>query len=97
MSAFTITMLQAITIGIGFGIGYLLSSSSLKLWRAFVGFFAGFALGWYGGVIIWALVFMSSDPYSAIATAMPKSFLFAIIGSGMGVYIRRRKAKLQEQ
>ncbi len=41
MSAFTVTILQTITIGIGFGIGYILNKYSLKVWRVFVGFWLG--------------------------------------------------------
>ena len=96
MSAFTVTMLQAITIGIGLVIGYLFNKASLKLWRIFVGFLVGFAISWLAGVILWAFVFMSSNPNAAIVAGMPKSFLFAMVGAGMGVYFGRRKAKLQE-
>jgi len=59
MSAFTVTMLQAITIGIGLAIGYFFNKSSLKLWRVFVGFLVGFVVSWVAGVILWAFVFMS--------------------------------------
>lgn len=95
MSAFTVTMLQAITIGIGLAIGYFFNKASLKLWRVFVGFLVGFVVSWLAGVILWAFVFMSNDPNAAIVAGMPKSFLFAIVGGGMGVYFGRRKAKLQ--
>jgi len=95
MSAFTVTMLQAITIGIGLALSYFFNKASLKLWRVFVGFLCGFTVSWLAGVIIWAFVFMSSDPYAAIVTGMPKSFLFAIFGGGMGAYFGRRNAKLQ--
>jgi len=33
MSAFTVTMLYAITLGIGFGIAYFFNKANLKLWR----------------------------------------------------------------
>jgi hypothetical protein len=95
MSAFTVTMLQATTIGIGLAIGYLFNKSSLKLWRVFVGFLFGFAVSWLAGVILWAFVFMSNNPHAAIVAGMPKSLLFAIVGGAMGVYFGRRKAKLQ--
>lgn len=95
MSAFTVTMLQAITIGIGLAIGYLFNKASLKLWRVFAGFLVGFVVSWLAGVILWAFVFMSTDPNAAIVAGMPKSFLFAIVGGGMGVYFGRRKARLQ--
>ena len=93
MSAFTVTMLQAITLGIGFGIGYFFNKATLKLWRIFVGFLVGFALSWFVGVIIWAFMFMSINPNAAIVVGMQKSFLFAVVGGGMGVYFGRRKAK----
>ena len=97
MSAFTITMLQAITIGIGLAIGYFFNKASMKLWRVFVGFLVGFAVSWFAGAMLWALTaaFMSSDIPNAVMTGITKSFLFAVVGSGMGVYIGRRKAKLQ--
>lgn len=96
MSAFTVTMLQAITIGIGLVIGYFLNKANLKLWRIFIGFLVGFAISWLAGVIIWAFIFMSSNPYSAIVTGMARSVLFAMAGAGMGVYLGRRKAKFHE-
>ena len=40
---------------------------------------------------------MSNNPNAAIVAGVPKSFLFAIVGGGMGVYFGRRKAKLQEK
>jgi hypothetical protein len=95
MSGFTVTMLQAITIGISLAIGYFFNKTSLKIWRVLVGFLVGFVVSWVAGVILWALVFMSSDPYTAIVVGMPKSFWFAIFGGCMGVYFGRRKAKLQ--
>ena len=95
MSAFTFTMLQAITIGIGLAVSYFFNKASLKLWRVIVGFLFGFTVSWLVGVIIWALVFMSSDPYAAIVVGMPKSFLFAVVGAGMGAYFGRRNANLQ--
>lgn len=100
MSAFTVTMLQAITIGIGFAIGYyFLNKASLKLWRVFVGFLVGFAVSWFAGVMLWALTaaLMSSDIPNAVMAGITKSFLFAIVGGGMGVYFGGRKAKLQDK
>ncbi len=96
MSAFTITMLYAITIGIGFGIGYFFNKDNLKLWRICVGFLVGFIVSWLGGVIIWVLVFMSNDIPTAMITGMAKSFLVALVGAGMGVYYGRRQAKRQD-
>jgi hypothetical protein len=95
MSAFTVTILQAITIGISLALSYFFNKASLKLWRVYVGFLFGFTVSWLAGVIIWSLVFMSSDPYAAIVAGMPKSFLFAVVGGGMGAYFGRRNAKLQ--
>ena len=97
MSAFMVTMLQAITIGIGLAIGYFFNKASLKLWRVFVGFLVGFAVSWFAAVMLWALtaVLMSSDIPNAVMAGITKSFLFAIVGGGMGVYFGRRKAKLQ--
>jgi hypothetical protein len=94
MSAFTVTMLQAITLVIGFAIGYFFNKSNLKLWRVFFGFLIGFAVSWIPGVILWAFLFMSKEPNAAIVAGMPKSLLFAIVGSGIGVYFGRRKAKI---
>jgi hypothetical protein len=88
-------MLQAITTAIGLAIGYFFNKASIKLWRLLIGFLIGFVVGWVAGVIIWAFVFMSNDPHAAIVAGMTKSFLFAIVGSSMGVYFGRRKAKLQ--
>lgn len=98
MSAFTATMLQAITIAIGIVIGFLFNKSSPKWWKVILGFLVGFAVSWFLGVMIWAYIFMSSDPTSAIVAGMPKSFLFAVVGGGLGVYLGRRKANqnLQE-
>ncbi len=95
MSGFTVTMLQAITFGIGWAIGYFFNKDNLKLWRVFAGFLIGFVISWFVGVIIWAFIFISKDPTGAILYGMAKSFLFAIVGGGMGVYFGRRKAKLQ--
>jgi len=78
-----------------FGDRLFFNKSSLKLWRVFVGFLVGFVVSWVAGVILWAFVFMSSNPNAAIVAGMPKSFLFAIVGGCMGVYFGRRKAKLQ--
>lgn len=90
MSAF---VLQALTCGLGFGIGYLFNKASLKLWRLFIGFFVGFVVSWLAGIIFWGSVFMPNDKTAAIVNGMPKSFLFAIVGAGTGVYFGRRKAK----
>ena len=96
MLAFKITMLEAITLGIGSGIGYVFNKTGLKLWRMFVGFLVAFVVGWIAGVFTWAFVFMSNDP-KAVIDGMPKSFLFAIVGAGIGVYFGRRKVKAQVQ
>ncbi len=96
MSAFTVTMLYVITLGIGFGIGYFFSKDNLKWWRMFVGFLVGFIVSWWGGGIIWAFMFMSNDIVTATMTVLTKSFLFALVGAGMGVYYGRRKAKRQD-
>jgi len=95
MPVFTVTMLQAITLGIGLTIGYFFNKASLKLWRVFVGLLVGFVVSWFVGVVLWAFVFMSNDPNAAIVAGMPKLFLFAIVGGGMGAYFGRRKAKIQ--
>lgn len=94
MSAFNISMLQALTGGLGYGIGYLFTKTSLKLWRVFVGFFVSFVVSWIGGIIFWQSVFMPNERFDAIVGGMPKSFLVAIVGSGIGVYAGRRKAKI---
>jgi len=96
MSAFTVTMLYVLTVGIGFGIGYFFNKTNLKLWRVLVGFLVGFAVSWGAGVIIWALLFMSNELTAAIITGMAKSFLVALAGAGLGVYCGRRKAKQPE-
>lgn len=96
MSAFTVSILQAITMGIGLAIGYFFNKASLKLWRVFVGLLVGFAVSWFSGAILLAFVLMPNDPNSVILTGMPKSFMFAILGGGMGVYFGRRNAKLQK-
>lgn len=41
-------------------------------------------------------VFVSSSPSDAILAGLLKSWLFAMVGTGMGIYFGRRKAKLQE-
>lgn len=94
-SAFAITALHAITIVLAFAGAYFFNRNKLNLWRVVVGFIAGFVASWVPGVIVWAAVFMSSDVYSAIVIGMPKSFLVAIFGSVLGVYIGRRQAKLK--
>lgn len=86
-------VLQVLTCGLGFGIGYLFNTASPKLWRLLVGFFVGFVVSWLAGIIIWGSVFMPNDKFDAIVSGMPKSFLFAIVGAGTGVYFGRRKAK----
>lgn len=93
LTAFKITMLQAITLGIGFVIGFLFNRAGLKLWRIVVGSFFGSVVGWLAGVIIWAYVFISNGPTAAIVGGLPKSFLFAIVGTGIGVYFGRQKAR----
>ena len=95
MSAFIVTMLQAITIGIGVAVGYSVNRAKLKLWRTIVGFSAGFAFSWFGGVALWAFAFMSDGPHTAIVDGMQRSFLFALVGAGLGVYLGRRQAMLQ--
>lgn len=94
MSAINITLLQALTCGLGFGIGYLATKESPKVWRLLVGFFAGFVVSWLVGIVIWGSVIMPNDKVTAIVSGMPKSFLFAIVGPGVGVYLGRRKAKM---
>lgn len=93
MSVFKLTMLQAITIMAGLAIGYFFNKTSLKFWRVLVGFLLGFTFSWIAGTILWAFLFMSNNPHAAIVDGMPKSFLFAIFSSGLGVYFGRRKAK----
>jgi RsiW-degrading membrane proteinase PrsW (M82 family) len=97
MSAFTTTMLQAITIGIGVLIGFLFNKTNPKWWKVVLGFLLGFVLSWFLGVIIWAYIFVSSDFTLAISSGMFKSFLFAIVGGGLGVYLGRRYAKQNMQ
>ena len=93
MSGVTITLLQAITIGMSFLIGYLLNKNSASPWRIFFGLLIGCPGGWLLGVMIWAVLFMSGNPYDAIFIGMQKSLIFALIGSGMGVYFGRNKTK----
>ncbi len=93
MSGVTVTLLQVITIGMSFLIGYLLNKKAASLWRIFFGLLISCPFGWLFGVVIWAVLFMSSNPYDAIVIGMQKSLIFALIGSGMGVYFGRSKTK----
>ena len=94
MSSLSITILQVLTGGLAFGIGFLSNKSSLKLWRIFVGFFVGFGFSWIFGIMLWGTVFMSNDKVDRIVSGMPRSFLAAIVGAGIGVYAGRRRAKV---
>jgi hypothetical protein len=93
MPAIAIIMLHAITIGIAIGIAYFFNRTNLKWWRVLIGFLVGSFVSWFLGIIIWAYIFVPSDPNAAIVAGMPKSFWFAVVGGAFGVYLGRRKAK----
>lgn len=99
MSAFTVTMVQAFILGIGFGIGYFFNKANLKFWRMLAGLSVGFAVSWLAGIIMWVFVILSHDPNADIPMVtidgISKTFLFAIIGTSVGVYYSRRKTRNQ--
>lgn len=93
LTAFAITVLQAVTLGIAFGISFLLSQSGRKLWWVFIGFVSGVVVGWPLGAISWASMLVSGSLTTVLVDGLSRSFLFAIVGAGMGGYFGRERFK----
>lgn len=80
--------------GIAYGIAYLISSTGLAYWRAFVGFMLGLITAWLGGSFLASmLLFPSGGDGNAVLQLMAKGMWWAILGAGFGVYRARFKLK----
>lgn len=99
MSTFAVTMIQALMLGLGFGIGYFFNKSDLKFWRVLVGLLIGFAVSWLAGILIWIFVILSNDPNADIpmvtTDGISNTLLFAVMGVSGGVYYGRQNCKNQ--
>lgn len=88
--AISLTILQALTFGLGLAIAYAITSrKSGFLWSS-VAFIVGFVLAWPLGVMGWAFAFANESPYDAIVAGMPRSFFFALAGPIAGIYFARK-------
>nr|WP_326527948.1 hypothetical protein [Rhodoferax sp.] len=80
--------------GLAFGLAYWITGTGPALWRAIVGALLGLIIGWVGGTAIVALLLYAADfGFNSFDNAIGRSFGWALLGSGYGVYRARKKLK----
>lgn len=80
--------------GIAFGLAYWITGTGSALWRAIAGAFLGLIIGWVGGTAILALVLYAGDfGHNSFLKTIGRSFGWALLGAGYGVYQARKKLK----
>jgi hypothetical protein len=85
------TILQAMT----FAFAYLLCFTIFRnrygaIWGA-IAFVVAFIVAWPVRVIAWAITFSDGSPTDAITNGMSRSFLFALLGPSIAIYMVRRR------
>ena len=89
--ALSITLLQVITLVLGYLVAYGIYKSRIGyVWGTFA-YVVAAVVAWPVGVIAWAVTFSTGSPTDAIVNGMSRSFLFALIGPAVGLYIARRQ------
>ncbi len=87
-------LLYFLTVGIGYGIAYLITGTGLAPWRSIVGFFVAFIFSWIGGSVLIALILHAGNlEINSFDKVIGRAFAWALVASGYGVYRGRKKLK----
>ena len=85
--AISMTFLQAFTLIFGLVLCYLISKIKPIWWVYTLAFIFSAISAWIGGVLLWGVIFVSEDYTSAVMRGLSRSFLFAMVGPGIGIYL----------
>lgn len=90
--ALDMALAQLVASIVASAIAYALSKSGKPIWRSILGFILGCILGWIAGFAL-GIAFFKNDIVSVQMRAMGTTFWMAIIFSGVGVFLGRKKLK----
>ena len=88
----SVTFLQTITMVIGVALCYSISKFKPTWWVYTFAYIVSVIVAWVGGAFLWGILFVSEDFTSAVTLGLSRSFLFALVGPGIGIFLVRKTA-----
>lgn len=93
--AVDMALAQLVASIVASAIAYALSKSGKQIWRPILGFILGWIVGWVAGFFL-GMAFFKGDTVGVQMRAMGTTFWMALIFSGVGIFLGRRKLKSGE-
>jgi hypothetical protein len=90
--ALDMALVQLLASIVAGAIGYGLAKSGKAVWRPILGFVLGWVVGWIAGFAL-GVAFFKGDSAGVQMRAMGTTFWMALIFSGVGVFLGRKKLK----